>query len=551
MNTHADKTQENKGQPAANGVSRVQTSGESIFQFVDNRSEAVAQWKLQKTANNSPRVSLMKDFQGMANNSSQAQQSAQMEAMATNKDQGLENEADVMDSRALKIRHSQKSVREVPLQKSAAPIQRSIGLEIEVAVPVDELTANDEDDLRDAAGNDTTNIPKSAPLELMNLRSQRVAYTRGDGPKASNGNYRAEVDHDPRVNCNKVPAFPYRDMNNDALLEIVTEPKKDKAEFDAAMDDVDDFVGDVNTRTGNLTRHAHDPYGSGHNLGPMDYPDLGAMPREASHNWNGSIQVNIGIDMREYGSLAKWYAKSTYADPSKADVHARQSYKDVKKNIIKAVNVGRDIPKWISGKVTKAQKAQMGNMRGIRGWATHMALYMLGGKGGLPGSTTAKNITPILMKSPNHIAIHYGMTAEEKAYYLTNRTGIVSRLIAKTGRTDLNPEDPLSGNIVEGDGEEGDLSDLSGDTGDVLFAGAPIGGQQPVGPARGDVTVPNTDAGDRGGAVVEFRNLPGFYEGPERWRQVGHDFLREAENRNKRGGKKPDKLSKLQGPEWD
>ena len=40
MNTHADKTQENKSQSVSNETSQKQSSGESTFQFVDNRPEA-------------------------------------------------------------------------------------------------------------------------------------------------------------------------------------------------------------------------------------------------------------------------------------------------------------------------------------------------------------------------------------------------------------------------------------------------------------------------------------------------------------------------------
>lgn len=67
MNTHADKTQENKSQSVANTVSQKQGNGDSTFQFVDNHPEAVAQRKLQEMANNSPRVSQLRSFQVMAN----------------------------------------------------------------------------------------------------------------------------------------------------------------------------------------------------------------------------------------------------------------------------------------------------------------------------------------------------------------------------------------------------------------------------------------------------------------------------------------------------
>lgn len=65
MNTHVDKTQENKSQSISALSSEVQNSGESTFQFVDNRPETIAQRKLQEMANNSPKVSQLRAFQKM------------------------------------------------------------------------------------------------------------------------------------------------------------------------------------------------------------------------------------------------------------------------------------------------------------------------------------------------------------------------------------------------------------------------------------------------------------------------------------------------------
>lgn len=73
MNTHADKTQENKSQSFANAVSP-KRSGKSTFQFVDNRPEAIAQRKLQEMANNSPQVKQAAQLQAMADNHSAQQQ---------------------------------------------------------------------------------------------------------------------------------------------------------------------------------------------------------------------------------------------------------------------------------------------------------------------------------------------------------------------------------------------------------------------------------------------------------------------------------------------
>jgi len=84
MNTHADKTQENKNQSVANAVPQKQSGGESTFQFVDNRPEAIAQRKLQEMANNSPRAMQLKAFQNIANISPQVKQAAQLQALADN-----------------------------------------------------------------------------------------------------------------------------------------------------------------------------------------------------------------------------------------------------------------------------------------------------------------------------------------------------------------------------------------------------------------------------------------------------------------------------------
>ncbi|MDN3666925.1 DUF4157 domain-containing protein [Algibacter miyuki] len=84
MQTHVDKTHENKSQSVANAVSQKQSNSESAFQFVDNRPEAVAQRKLQEVMNNSPQVRQLKVFQEMANNSPLAKQVDQLQAMTDN-----------------------------------------------------------------------------------------------------------------------------------------------------------------------------------------------------------------------------------------------------------------------------------------------------------------------------------------------------------------------------------------------------------------------------------------------------------------------------------
>jgi|GEM_PF-5382157 len=59
MNTHAEKTSENKSQSAASSLSKFQNTG-AAFQFVDNRPDAVAQRKLREALTNSARVKQLK-----------------------------------------------------------------------------------------------------------------------------------------------------------------------------------------------------------------------------------------------------------------------------------------------------------------------------------------------------------------------------------------------------------------------------------------------------------------------------------------------------------
>jgi hypothetical protein len=73
MNTHAEKTQENKSQVVSADDSQMQSGGESIFQFFDNRPEAFAQRKLKVLANNSPQVKQTAQFLALADNSQQQQ----------------------------------------------------------------------------------------------------------------------------------------------------------------------------------------------------------------------------------------------------------------------------------------------------------------------------------------------------------------------------------------------------------------------------------------------------------------------------------------------
>lgn len=89
MNTYAAKTHENavpnhsqNSQSIGNTVSRAQKSDFPSFSFTDNRSETVAQRKLQEMANTSRQVSQLRVFQDVADNGTKVNQVVQLQRIA-------------------------------------------------------------------------------------------------------------------------------------------------------------------------------------------------------------------------------------------------------------------------------------------------------------------------------------------------------------------------------------------------------------------------------------------------------------------------------------
>jgi hypothetical protein len=83
MSAHADKTTETKSNAVANGMSVQQgVEREGNLQLDDTRPEAIAQRKIQETANNSPQVKQLKEVKTLANNSPQVKQLRAVQTMA-------------------------------------------------------------------------------------------------------------------------------------------------------------------------------------------------------------------------------------------------------------------------------------------------------------------------------------------------------------------------------------------------------------------------------------------------------------------------------------
>ncbi|MCL6435940.1 MAG: DUF4157 domain-containing protein [Leptolyngbyaceae cyanobacterium HOT.MB2.61] len=452
-------------------------------------------------------------------------------------------------------------------QRSNNTIQRAIGLEIEIPVPIDRLSAADvtniQNDVQAVAATTNDQVKLQHKFHAKGLRDANGAVPYGTLRRFA-GRFRVDADHDDRVMTPNIhgQGWPLREGGKDSIIEIVMDPPaKDVDEFNNTMDLIDAFIDDIETHTNHLTTRWVDGLGPGLSVGPLDYTALGLpVVKQPHHNFKGSVQVNIGIDLREYHSLLKWYANSSYANPSRVPAGQRALYRQIRTDIKQAVTVGRTITRDIYNSMTPLERQQTGNLRGLRGWITHLALYLK--RGTIPTGVlggTAKNIAPVLLKTPNDIAAFYGMTTEEENYFTTNRNHLIDEIFRMTGRggdvgSVLNTIDAFAASP----GIDVDtLSSLTSGLGQVALTGKPIQEATGVGPERQgspdvqslpDVPLVDPNTGNptigggpqtRGGIIVEFRTLPGYYEGPDSWRELGLRFLQEAIERNTRSGTEP------------
>ncbi|MEU8177931.1 DUF4157 domain-containing protein [Microbispora hainanensis] len=452
------------------------------------------------------------------------------------------------------------------LRSGALVLQRAIGLEIEVPIPIDKLTPAEVAEIKlEVAKEYVAGVKQKLThrMNAVNMRNTKGTVLYGTIRAPANG-FRVDADHDDRV----LPpdpmgkGWPIRQGSRDSIIEIVMDPPAtSQTQLTNTMNAIQNFIGTIETQTNGLTTRwvgAFPPLGGAMTLpvsiGPFDYTDTGAYPaiRLPEHNLLGSIQVNIGIDLREYHSLLKWYAESNYSAPTRVkDTVEQNIYRDMRTHILEAVDIGRDLANQAYKSATTAQRQQAGNFRGLRGWLTHLALYLRRGTLTLGYAGSPKNVVPVLVKSPNSVLTTYGMTAAEQAYFTANKATLMNALFTATGRA-ADVGKPLSTvdvfAAVPGHIDANTLSNMASTS--VALTGGPIPNPTGVGPRRtgnaavqGLPTVPAPHVGGgvntRGGMVVEFRALPGYYDGPAQWRALAQAFFDAAQTRNSRDGISP------------
>lgn len=477
----------------------------------------------------------------------------------------------------------------------------AIGLEIEVPVPINKLVRNIHiqkimDAIRDfdqlgALGRDL-NAGEIAALQgkgygtiIDKTQENKVAAWQGlirntvkgicskAGPgrvdygtiREKRGGFRVDADHDDRVLPPAPAPFPPLEGGYDSIMEIVMDPPAaNMTEFTQTMANIKQFTQTIDTKTNSFKKlwlpyqddaekggTPTNPWTTGIKVGSLNYESLGGhytAARQARHGYAGSIQVNIGIDLRAYANLVDWYVKSTYSDPTRAVLAEQPLYTAIREDLQNAVKIGTKFTDDLRKSFTPAQIQATGNLLGLQGWFTHLALYLLRGKRSPDMGGTAKNLAPVLLKSPNNVATTYGWTAAELTYYQNNTLKIVQELIKRTGRpervrqpTDLNNINTFPNTT----GVFRSLADLVNPVGtNVALTGKPLNNPTVVGSKRKGSTevesiphVPGTgDDYNRGGIVVEFRTLPGFYDGPDEWENLGKAFLTRANTLNQLPG---------------
>lgn len=390
----------------------------------------------------------------------------------------------------------------------------------------------------------------------------RVNY--GEIWRAPTG-FRVDVDHDDRIlPTESPPPFPPLEGGYDSILEIVMHPPASTIDtLKTTMKDIKNFTEQIEASTKNFTdsfklteldikRSEKCPVEKVPiRIGPISYsltsPGSGrdrTSRRSSRYSFQGSVQVNIGIDLRAYTYFIEWYAKSKYADPSRADKKDEKYYAEIRQELLKAVEVSKAaknflVQKYFSvpmGSIKQhAGLGRAGNLFGLQGWFTHLAIYLLGGKASRGG--TVKNLFPVLLKNQNKLVTTYGWTESEKELYSDKKLEIVNFLLSKLFPDKENKIEYLIdlNSMLVSPKLSLTLADLFDDQSEKL----PQTGKPILEPAlfetlrteRGGA-VYNRVSKDgrhfRGGMVVEFRTLPGFYTGANQWEDLGCEFLHVA-----------------------
>jgi len=437
----------------------------------------------------------------------------QVKAARINDDTGLEKEADRMGVKALRMPRS-NPISASPMEKNPhlpqgnllnAPVQRKMGLELEVPVPIDNLGVLTETDKKVISGE------KKDESRLQEL------YSASDAGYGKFGSYRRialHADHSSRVLPDK-SVYPLRVMGRSILEMVFDPPVETQEELDLTMKDLTSFMSAINTETDGLKKRKE--LKGGLHIGPMDGstkpPELG---------WNAMIHVNIGIDPRRLHSMLSWYSASKYKPASDIKQIPMEYARDVAEQVVKAFSEGSKVSN---------EDAQFWN--GLRGLTMIYVMYLLSGGDKSELKSSVKNFATLLTKTRFEDIKAYGLTPKEKEWLDGAWEDYKKVLIGMT-----RPKEDESSSLVLRTNKKGQLKDGSWKIGD-LFGNTPpilLGKDKEiraddVGPVRTDQDKVTGGGKRRKGMVLEFRSLPGRYP-PSEWAGLAKDFLDKANEEN-------------------
>jgi len=442
------------------------------------------------------------------------------DGVGVNDDQGLEAEADLMGGKAvagvvqarLELGGSiesgpigfAKSESPSTVSNNTAIVQRKLGLELEVAVPLDKMGPLSADDNK---------ILKGEKTDVDRLKELFDSADAGYGKFGKFGRIALHADHSSRVLPDERKA-PHRVMGR-SILEMVFDPAiETQDELDETMKDVYSFVNGIQGGTGGLSKRRK--LQSGVYIGPIDGD---SAPEKL--NWDASIHVNVGVDPRRLHSMLSWYSDSEYK-PTKEVKQIPMDYaRDVAEQVVKTFSEA-------SGVTNK--DAQYWN--GLRGLTMILVMYLLSGADKTYLKSSVKNFATLLSKTRFKDLITYSMTPKEKDWLKDCWEEYKAVLIGLT-----RPKEDENSPLVLRTNKKGALKDDSWKIGHLFQNTAPILlgedkeiAADDVGPVRSDQDKV-TGGGRRKGMVLEFRSLPGHYK-PNKWAGIAQDFLDKANEEN-------------------
>lgn len=393
---------------------------------------------------------------------------------------------------------------------SLPSVQRKIGLELELAVPIDKVGVLSDDDVAIYRG-EKNDRARRQEITKMVKAGQDAGY--GEFGQADD-KIALHADHSSRV----LPpdGKPSRVFGRSILELVFKPPVETMPELKASVAAAQGAVTKIDAATVGLTKRAK--LAGDFHVGPL--PGKG-KPKELSYD--AMVHVNLGIDPRRLHSLLGWYGSSEYKPRSEHRIQPITHALDIADQTVNA---------FIAGAGEAADAADVQDWNGLRGLTTMFVMYLTSGADKSPLASSVKNFATILTKTPFKDIVTYGLTPEEREW-LKSAFAEYKEVLLRATRPGESEDSPL---ILRTDPKKPGVRKSDWQISSIFGGGAPLIAAEKqipadeVGPIRSPADKV-TGGGRRKGMVLEFRSLPGKYP-PDQWQKVAEDFLAAADREN-------------------